>query len=217
MSPNRLTTKQYLEGWLAGIRVASTTGHSYNRKLKLYVIPTLGEVKLQRLTARQIDRLYRTLESSGGSAGKPLSARTVRYTHMILRKALGQAVRDGLLMKNPTDTANPPTAKQARAPEMKVWSADQISRFLAWDRDQADRRYPLWVTYATTGMRRGEALATTWDDLDTVNGRLAARRGLVQFNGKVELSTTKTARVARSRLGPVHPCRSEGTPGSAGC
>lgn len=200
--PVRMTVREFLEDWLRGLRVAETTAHSYKRKLRLYVMPALGDRKLQQLTARQIDALYRRLEASGGTDGKPLSARTVRYTHMILRKALAQAVRDGLLLRNPTDTVNPPTAKQARAPEMSVWTAEQIGSFLAWDRAQDDRLYALWLTYATTGMRRGEALALRWDDLDLINGQLAVRRGLVQYAGTVAMSTTKTARARVLDLDP---------------
>jgi integrase len=88
VSPVRTTVEKYLEDWLAGLRVADTTAYSYRRKMNLYVIPALGSVRLQQLTTRQIDRLYRQLEASGGADGKPLSARTVRYTAMILRKAL---------------------------------------------------------------------------------------------------------------------------------
>ena len=125
---------------------------------------------------------------------KPLSARTVRYVHMILRKALGQAMRDGLLMRNPTDTTSPPTARQAKAPEMKVWTADEIGRFLAWTRAQDDRLYPLWLLYATTGMRRGEALGLRWEDLDTEHAQLSIRRGVVQYGKTIAQSGTKTAR-----------------------
>lgn len=179
VSPVRTTVREFLEDWLAGLRVADSTAYSYRRKMNLYVIPALGDVKLQKLTARQIDGLYRSLEATGAVDGKPLSARTVRYTHMIFRKALAQAVRDGLLMRNPTDTTSPPTARQAKAPEMKVWTADQIGRFLAWDRARDDRLYPLWLLYATSGMRRGEALGLRWDDLDTEHGQLSVRRGVV--------------------------------------
>ena len=75
-----------------------------------------GAANRAKLTAH-----YRQLEKSGRKdhrAGEGLSARTVRYVHTIIHGVLGQAVRDGLLMRNPADAATPPTAREAKAPEM---------------------------------------------------------------------------------------------------
>ena len=155
-------------------------------------MPTLGDTKLQKLTPGQLDRLYRKLERSGGVNGKPLSPRTVRYLHTIIRKMLAQAVRDSLLATNPADRADPPSAREAKAPEMVTGSGEQMGRFLSKATDHA--LYPLFVVYATTGLRRGEGLGLLWQDVDLEKGRLSVRRSVTETAGVVRIEATKTDR-----------------------
>nr|SBO97560.1 hypothetical protein BN4615_P7076 [Nonomuraea gerenzanensis] len=78
------------------------------------------------LTSGKLNEMYRLLEDKdhrnhkGELDGKPLSARTVRYVHTIIRAALQAAVEGEppLLGKNVADKAKPPSAKEAKAPEM---------------------------------------------------------------------------------------------------
>ncbi|MCU1591976.1 MAG: Integrase [Frankiales bacterium] len=193
VAPSRQTLEAYLLTWLDGHRVRASTLSSYRQKLRLHVIPYLGQVSLQKLTGAQISALYRQLEQDGrhdGAGG--LSPRTVRYVHTILREALSSAVHDGVLQVNPTDRAKPPTAKQAASPEMTVWTPLQIRRFL--DSQREHRLYALWVLYATTGMRRGEALALRWADVDLDNARVVLSRSVTRVDNKEVVSTTKTGR-----------------------
>jgi len=78
------------------------------------------------------------LERSGRKdhrAVEGLSARTIRYLHFIIRRVLGQAVTAGLLWRNPADAATPPTAKEAKPPEMHPRDVGQLAAFLAWAED----------------------------------------------------------------------------------
>jgi integrase len=94
-------------------------------------------------------------------------------------------VRDGLLSRNPADAATPPTAKEAKAPEMHPWDAGQLAAFLGWA-EGAAQNYPLWNTLAMTGMRRGEALALRWRDTDLDAATVSIRRsaGMVRIAGE---------------------------------
>jgi integrase len=128
------------------------------------------------------------LETAGRKdhrAGEGLSPRTVRYLHTIIHGVLGQAVRDSLLLRNAADAATPPTAKEARAPEMHPWDVGQLAAFLAWA-EGASQNYPLWNTLAMTGMRRGEALALRWRDVDLDANSVSIRRsaGMVRNAGE---------------------------------
>ena len=93
---------------------------------------------LRSLTTARIDAHYRQLEAHGRRdhkgelTGQPLSARTIRYVHTILSAALGAAVDSGRLARNPAATAHPPTARQAKAPEMRAWATAQLAAFEAW-------------------------------------------------------------------------------------
>jgi integrase len=191
VDPSRQQLGAYLDEWLAGLRLAPSTVASYRKNVRLHIKPYLGAVPLASLTTARINALYRELEASGRRdhrgerTGQPLSARTVRYLSTILHKALGAAVKDHRLARNPTDTADPPTAKQAKAPEQEVWSADQLAAFLAWSAEHS-QLHALWHVLANTGMRRGEALALRWRDIDLDNATVSVRRsaGVVRNKGE---------------------------------
>ena len=183
VEPSKRLTGEYLDEWLAGLRNEPSTVASYSKNVRLHLKPRLEKVPLLALTGTGLTALYRELETSGRKDGKEggLSARTVRYIHTILHRALKDAVDDGLLPVNPADKAKPPTAKQAAAPEMKVWDAEQLRTFLERD----DELRPAWVLLAMTGMRRGEALALRWGDVDWTADTVSIRRsvGLVRTHG----------------------------------
>lgn len=217
VEPSKQTLREYLETWVAGVRVTDATRASYAKNIRLHVVPTLGGTRLDQLTGPQITVLYRQLETSGrvdGAGG--LSARTVRYVHTILRRALADAVRAGQLLANPADRATPPTAKEAAAPEMRTWTREQLSAFLRWCRaTSSDGRHRgrgelaiAWQLLAMSGMRRGEALALRWSDVDFDGGYVAVRRsvGVVHVKGAPERlveGTTKTGKARVIDLDPV--------------
>lgn len=130
-----------------------------------------------------------------------LSARTVRYIHTIIHKALAVAVRDRLLTINPADRAEPPSAKSAAAPEMHPWDDTQLRAFLDWSAAN-DEMHVAWALLAMTGMRRGEALALQWRDVDFDAGTIAVRRSatLVKTKGQGELINVDKPKSGKSRV-----------------
>jgi integrase len=135
------------------------------------------------------------LEESGGRdqrRGAGLSARTVRYTGLVLTRALDDAVKAGLIPRNPAAVVSRP---RARDREMRTWTAGQARTFLA--HVESDRLRGLWVLFLTTGLRRGEALGLRWTDIDLERGQLAVRRALVAVGYQVRWSEPKTERGRR--------------------
>jgi integrase len=209
--PSRQPLGEYLDEHLAGLRLAPSTLASYRKNVRLHVKPDLGSVPLMRLTTSRIDQLYRKLETSGRAdhrQGEGLSPRTVRYVHTILSAALSAAVESGRLARNPAARAHPPTAKQAKPPEMHPWTAAQLAAFLAWAADDGHLHAPAWATLARTGTRRGEALALHWRDVDLDAGTIAVRRsvGVVRVKGEgatVSEGPTKTGKPRVVDTGPA--------------
>jgi integrase len=94
-----LKVGEYLDRWLSDSvsdTVKVTTFERYEQITRLHLKPTLGRVKLKALTPAHVRSLYREKLEAG------LSARTVRYIHTTLHKALKQAVMDGLIPRNAT-------------------------------------------------------------------------------------------------------------------
>lgn len=203
VEPSKQRLDAYLTEWIAGQRLGPSTLSSYRKNIRLHIAPYLGATAVAKLSGPAVDAWMRKLETSGRADGRGgLSARTVRYVFTILRSALGDAVKQGRLSTNPTDRSTPPSASEARPPEMQAWTAPELARFLGWaearDRDLAMG----WRLLAATGMRRGEALALRWRDLDLDAGRLQVRRsvGLVKAKGGGEQLIEGPTKTGQSRV-----------------
>lgn len=189
IEPSRQKFGAYAAEVIEGLRIGPQTRASYKKNCRLHIEPYLiGSVPLSQLTGSRLTRHYRILEQSGRKdhrAGEGLSARTVRYLHTIIHGVLAQAVKDGLLARNPADAATPPTAREAKAPEMTCWTAVQLSAFLTWTAENSGH-HAIWTVLAYTGMRRGEALALRWRDIDLDAGTTSIRRsaGIVRNAGE---------------------------------
>jgi integrase len=125
---------------------------------------------------------------------------------VIIHKMLAQAVKDGLLARNPADAATPPSAREARPPEMQCWSAAHIAAFLGWAKENSANQPP-WFTLATTGMRRGETMALRWRDLDQEGNTFAVRRsaGMVRTKGEGAEMVEDTTKTSKTRVIDLDP------------
>jgi integrase len=189
IEPSRQRFGAYGAEVIDGLRIGAQTKASYKKNWRLHIEPyDIAQLPLAQLTGQRLTTHYRLLETSGRKdhrAGEGLSARTTRYVSTIAGKVLGQAVKDGLLLRNPAAAATPPTAKEAKAPEMHPWNTAQLAAFLRWAEGNS-QNYPLWHALAMTGMRRGEALALRWRDVDLETATLSVRRsaGMVRNAGE---------------------------------
>ena len=196
--PSRLSLREFLlKVWLPAIEsgVRGTTLSGHRMLVEQHLVPRLGAVQLQSLNAAQINAHYAKLLSSGrvhGSGG--LSPNTVHHVHVVLHRALRDAVKWGYVQTNAAACADPPRAS-AEHSELAVWSEEQLHAFL--DSVAQQRLYPLWRFLAMTGCRRGEALGLTWPDLDIEGGRVTIRRVLVPIDGRLCETEPKTKRGRR--------------------
>lgn len=208
--PSRVTTGEWLDLWLSSLRLAPSTVASYRKNVRLHIRPALGTVPLAKLTGTRISAHYRDLESSGRQdheKGTGLSARTVRYVHTILKSALREAVSQGLLAANPAEKAKPPAAREAKAPEIHPWTADELKTFLGWAEGQDRPDFASWHLLAFTGMRRGEMLALRWRDVDFEQSRVSVRRsvGIVRNVGEGAEIVEGATKTGRDRVVDLDP------------
>ena len=193
--PAKMTLAAYFERWLdvQRTRLKPSTHESYAAVLRGRVVPELGSTPLERVTTADVDALYAKLLREGRADGKGgLSARSVRYTHTVMRRAFRDAVRKRLIAVDPTDAADPPSASAAKAPTMRTWSGEQVGAFLAALLD--DRLFAAWRVAASTGMRRGEVLGLRWRDVDLDAAYASVTQTLIEGKGAPRLSTPKGGR-----------------------
>ena len=182
--------------WLPTIRgsVRGTTYARYEGIVRTQIMPRIGSSPLQELEAPSVNLLYQELLHSGrvdGSGG--FAPNSVRNIHVVLHKSLADAVRWGILRRNPADYADPPRPRQMS--EMSVWSADQVRQFLA--ATQGTRLHAVWALAVLTGLRRGELLGLRWSDVNLSERFLSVRRAVASANYAVTVSEPKTRRGAR--------------------
>jgi integrase/predicted RNA-binding Zn-ribbon protein involved in translation (DUF1610 family) len=204
--PTTVTVKQFLTGeWLPTVKssLRPTTYSSYVMLTREHILPRLGALQLQKLTPGAINALYADLMEHGRvHGGGPLSASSVRRVHALLHKACHDAVRWGWLSVNPVAAADAPKQSAEHHDRLQVWTAEQLSAFLAHVSD--DRLYALWRLLAMTGMRRGEALGLGWEDLDMEAGSVTIRRAWIAVNGAAQFSEPKSRSSRRTiALDPV--------------
>ena len=197
---DRITLGDYLTSrWLPTQRsqLRPSTFDSYERNLKLHVIPTIGRVPLQKLTPEDLDSLYARLLESGRRDGKGgLSVKTVRYVHLILHKALKDALRKGSVLRNVADAADPPKLSSAKRPEIRVWEAHELRHFLSLI--EPHRLGTAFHVSSHTGMRRGELLGLRWMDIDFEASRLSVRQAVISVAYDLQLSEVKTSNGRRT-------------------
>lgn len=189
VAPHKLTLGAFLvERWLPTreSQLAPSTFESYSHNVRRHIVPKVGSARLQGFSADVLTRFYAERLEHG------LSARTVRYLHSIVHKALEDALSWGLVVRNVADATSPPSNRAAKAPPPKTWTASELSTFL--DCVAGTRLEPLWRLYATSGLRRGEALGLTWRDVDLDGGTIAITKARVSTECGVVDSSPKSGR-----------------------
>ena len=183
-----------------GIRV--TTQKGYEQWIYLHAIPSIGHIKLNKLTQADCQKFLNELKANGrknsrDTHGPGLSEKSVRSCYHVIRMSLERAIKDGLIKKNPILGCKlPPTEPK----EMKVLTKEEIQRFLIQAKEEG--MYELFLLELTTGLRRGEILALTWEDLNFETGELRINKQVVPVAGKLITSEPKTKAAFRTIILP---------------
>ena len=205
MNCQEYTIAQWLQTWYdlyAKQNIRESTRLQYSYFINHLVIPQIGEIPLTQLTGLRLQILYQDLRTNGRvhsqkRAGSGLSPKTVRCVHMLLHAALEQAVRAGIIAKNPTMECKPPKLERK---EMKVIQPEQIGNYL---QAAAERNVlPMFFLELTTGLRRGELLALLWSDLAPQNRSISVTKSDSRLNGELVVSQPKTQHSIRTLLIP---------------
>ena len=166
---SRLTVGAYLDRWIEGVpgRVESSTAADYSDTVRLHLKPGLGSKVLTKLTVSEVNALWASKRKAG------YSANSIRIMRTVLRSALHQAEREGLLVRNVAGLSDPPRIGQSEGRSLSVAEARRLLTSASQDRLEA-----LYAITLTFGLRRGEALGLSWSDLDLDAGLVHVRRQL---------------------------------------
>ena len=203
----RMTLGEWLDKWLDEhmiFTVRESTLDSYRAMVKNQVKPFIGGKQIASLTTADMQKFYNKIKKEGRVREHPIHGKTladsmVRGVHMMLHEALDVAVRERLLVKNPT---NGTTVPKCNYPEKQILGDDQLETFL-----KAIKGHEYWCDFfyveVMTGLRRGEICGLKWQDINFEENKLQVKRSVsVKKGGGVSIGETKTETGVRSILMP---------------
>ena len=199
----RYTTGQCLDVWIenyAKLQVRASSHKTYQGFIENHIKPALGDIPLEKLTATELQRLYKYLLENGRlecmeSRNKPkgFSVETVRNINQMISSALNCAVEQRLISSNPTNGCVLPKLERK---EMKILPPESLGTFF----EEARRSgvFELYYIDLATDLRRGELLGLKWSDIDLDKGIIHVRRQVLRQNGEVVEAPLKTKNSYRS-------------------
>lgn len=192
---DRQTVEQYLTSWLEKVQhqVDPSSHMRYEREIRLRLVPGLGDVQLSKLTGQQVETLYARKLKEG------VTTSSVRYMHVVLHRALNDAVRLGLVHRNVCSMVDIPRLIRQEMMPLTEEQARILLEAAAGDPFEA-----VYVLALHTGMRRGELLALKWANVDLDNATLQVQATLQDTLGGWVIASPKTKHSRRKiALGPT--------------
>jgi|SRR5579871_4431990 len=191
----RETVGTFLARWLAEVvqpAVRPKTYASYESICRVHLIPALGQHRLVKLEPSHVQQLLNAKLAAG------LSPRSAGYCRVVLRRALAQALKWGLVARNVAALVDPPRTPRT---EIQPLTPDQVRVLL--DGVQDDRSATLYTVAIALGLRQGELLGLRWQDIDFAAGTLSVHQALQRLKGTVSFVEPKTSRSRRTLALPA--------------
>jgi integrase len=214
------TVGDLLERWFeaASPGWAASTVRQTRSIIDCHLVPHLGHLPVAKLTTVDVEDFYGFLLRAGHDGERPLAPGTVHRVHVVLHRALAQAVRWGWVWLNLASSANPP---RVPPPEVRPPAPAQVAALLDAVRERNDALYAYLCLAVSTGARRSQLLALRWAEVDFEHYAVAftrARRGSERSGAAGDQDAPHLPGRARSR----HVRRARCIPGvdgagSAGC
>lgn len=193
----KITLAQFAPQYLEAVRlkgVRPRTLETYQEKLDKHILPALGHLRLTKLTAAQVVKLYGEKREAGLSSG------TVGMIHQVLNQLLRTAKRRGLVGRIVTQDVDAPKRPKYQA---RPLTATEARALLIAIKDH--RHGPLWTLMLATGVRFGEAAGLSWADTDLDNGIITIKQAVTRYrqDGHVRLAIDRTKTEAGNRQLPI--------------
>ena len=183
-----ITVKQWFDEWFENYMADKKplTVKQYKSMAETHIFPEIGAVKLSQLSSPQLTKLYNKLSREGKVTthkdkknGKVTitvtkegsSPKTIKNIHAIIRKALDDAMDQGLIKDNVASRAKVPRVEPK---EVKPLTEEQQKAFFEAIKDHKYRW--LYTVIIFTGLREAEAIGLTWDCIDFQKGTLKVYR-----------------------------------------
>lgn len=174
--------------------VRISTRISYEGILINHLIPNIGHIKLTDLKKTDIEKMYNKLLLDGRKDKKGgLSVKSIKNIHLVLHKALQEAVEREYIDKNPASISKVPTMKNLNLEkkEIEIYSKEEQIKLINIAKN--DDIYGTVVIFALeTGMRKGKILGLKWSDVDFEKRMIIVSKQLSRLKNYDNYITQKT-------------------------
>lgn len=170
------TLRQYAEGVYMPTKAATFSENSrssYQRNLDVHILPVLGDFLMVDITPAMISKMLLDFQKSGHA-----HASTVKL-YNILNGIFQMAFLDDTIKTNPMLKVKRPAQckeKKAQDESDKAYTVQQLAYILQCLENESLK----WQVYinlvADSGIRRGEACALEWQDIDWAKSTITIRR-----------------------------------------
>ena len=181
-------------------QLEESTIQTHVSRINCYFPDFFGDTELQRIDSKLIAGFYAYLST------KNLSAETIHKIHAIINNSFKKAVRDGLVAINPVVGIKLP---KVHLKEKSSLSDAEVKQILQTAKDYCDNPktknkniFTLINLALVSGLRRGELLALTWDNIDFTTGKIYVTNSVCELKDKIIIKTTKTDASKRSMIIP---------------
>ena len=151
--------------WEAAGDITAGSAQRYQVLLDNQIMPHLGTRPLQKLTRLELERWHTALRSDG------LTARTIGHAHRLLGKALSDAEKDDLVVKNVCKIQKVPKVAKSEVPIVR-----DVPGLV--EKMRGSRLYVQAIIALFTGMRLGEILALKEERVKLDIGKIEVRESL---------------------------------------
>ena len=187
---NATTINDAIEGWKENgwDDLSPVTVRRYENVWKVHIEKTIGRERISSLTPYEVERYFRKLKDAG------CGRETVRYVRSVLNRACRLARKwSGNELPNPVQDTELPNwpLSDAREP-IRAPSTKEV-RLLLKKAQQLDPRYAVCLrVIAATGIRRGEAGALRWSDIDWRKSTITIDEAVIPSDGGAVIKSPKT-------------------------
>jgi integrase len=198
VQPKKLTVREYLTEWLdtyVETNLRDTTKDGYRRNIEKHIIPCIGSIELQKISANDVDKFYVDKLKSGRLDGKGgLSQKSLLYIHRVLCEAMEHAARKNMIPKNVVkDIPNKPKPKKFKN---DIYDDTELKELLlSTNNTYMEIAVALGGVY---GLRRGEVLGLKWSAIDFEKEIISICRQLVPIRNKIVFTDPKSEESIRT-------------------
>ena len=184
-------------------RLKQTTWEGKEHIIKTKILPYFGDKPISEIKSKDVLSWQNELLRHKNKNGKPYSETYLKTVHNQISAIFNHAVRFYNLPSNPAAKAGSIGVKNAK--EMNFWTKDEYLKFSEAVMDKPRSYYAFEILY-WCGLRLGEMLALTSDDIDLAKGTLTVNKSYQRLHGEDVISSPKTAKSNRTVKMPQFLC-----------